>query len=119
MIIERPSLLVLFGREVFRPLYLFTVFSICVWTYEEYFYYAGVILFTSAVSIAINLYQIRQLNEKIFHMAYYDIPVNVLRENNVLQISSVDVVPGDIVFLKDPIKLPFEGIILEGSALIN
>jgi P-type E1-E2 ATPase len=28
-------------------------------------------------------------------------------------------VPGDIVFLKDPIKLPFEGLILEGSALIN
>lgn len=52
-------------------------------------------------------------------MAYYDIPLNVLRENNVLQISSVDVVPGDIVFLKDAIKLPFEGIILEGSALIN
>ena len=45
-------------------------------------------------------------------MAYYDIPVNVLRENTVLQISSVDIVPGDIVFLKDAIKLPFEAIIL-------
>jgi cation-transporting ATPase 13A2 len=100
-------------------LYLFIVFSISLWTYEEYYYYAGVIFITSAVSIGINLFQIRQLNEKIFHMAYYDIPLNVLRENNVLQISSVDVVPGDIVFLKDAIKLPFEGIILEGSALIN
>lgn len=52
-------------------------------------------------------------------MAYYDIPVNVLRGSNVVQISSVDIVPGDIVFLKDPIKIPFEGVILEGSALIN
>jgi P-type E1-E2 ATPase len=52
-------------------------------------------------------------------MAYYDIPVHVLRKDTVVQISSVDVVPGDIVFLKDAIKLPFEGIILEGSALIN
>lgn len=112
MIIERPNILVLFGREVFRPLYLFIVFSISLWTYEEYYYYAGVIFVTSAVSIGINLYQIRQLNEKIFHMAYYDIPVNVLRENTVLQISSVDIVPGDIVFLKDAIKLPFEAIIL-------
>lgn len=33
--------------------------------------------------------------------------------------SSLDLVPGDIVFLKKPIKIPFEGIILEGSALIN
>lgn len=37
----------------------------------------------------------------------------------VNKISSFDVVPGDIVFLKDPIKIPFEGIIIEGSALIN
>jgi P-type E1-E2 ATPase len=31
----------------------------------------------------------------------------------------LDIVPGDIVFLKKPIKIPFEGVILEGSALIN
>ena len=88
------------------------MFSVSLWTYEEYYYYAGVIFLTSSVSIAINLYQIKQLNEKIFHMAYYDIPLNVLRDKTVVQISSVDVVPGDIVFLKDAIKLPFEGIIL-------
>jgi P-type E1-E2 ATPase len=34
-------------------------------------------------------------------------------------ISSIDVVPGDVVFLKAAIKIPFEGILLEGSALIN
>lgn len=35
------------------------------------------------------------------------------------EMSSLDLVPGDVVFLKKPIKIPFEGIILEGSALIN
>jgi magnesium-transporting ATPase (P-type) len=62
---------------------------------------------------------VRQLNKKIFEMAFYDINVNVLRQNQVVQMSSVDVVPGDIVFLKEAIKIPFEGVILEGSALIN
>lgn len=52
-------------------------------------------------------------------MAYYDIPIHVLREDSVVNISSVQVVPGDIVFLKKAIKIPFEGIVLEGSALIN
>lgn len=52
-------------------------------------------------------------------MAFYDINVNVLRQDKVVQISSVDVVPGDVVFLKEAIKIPFEGVILEGSALIN
>lgn len=45
--------------------------------------------------------------------------MNVLRNGEVVQISSIDIVPGDIVFLKDPVKIPFEGIIIEGSALIN
>jgi len=52
-------------------------------------------------------------------MAYYNIQVNVLRDGVIKKISSLDVVPGDIVFMKDPIKIPFEAIILEGSALIN
>ena len=43
----------------------------------------------------------------------------MLRNGKVESISSLDVVPGDIVFLKEAIKIPFEGIILEGSALIN
>lgn len=52
-------------------------------------------------------------------MAYYEVDVNVLREGKVIKISSKDVVPSDIVFLKDPLSIPFDGIILEGSALIN
>jgi cation-transporting ATPase 13A2 len=60
-----------------------------------------------------------QLNKKIFNMAYYEVKINVLREGKIEEISSIDAVPGDIVFLKEAIKIPFEGIILEGSALIN
>jgi len=45
-------------------------------------------------------------------MAYYEVQVNTLRNGNVVAVSSIDLVPGDIVFLKDPIKIPFEGIIL-------
>lgn len=33
MEIEQPNILVLFGREVFRPLYLFIVFSVTLWYY--------------------------------------------------------------------------------------
>lgn len=52
-------------------------------------------------------------------MAYYEVKVHALREGVVTEVSSLDLVPGDVVFLKNPIKIPFEGIILEGSALIN
>jgi len=55
----------------------------------------------------INLYQMMTLNNKIFNMAFYEVQVNVLRSGKVHSLSSLDVVPGDIVFLKDPIKIPF------------
>jgi cation-transporting ATPase 13A3/4/5 len=90
-----------------------------LWFSQGYFYFAGVILFTSIVAIGVNLFQRVQLNKKIFLMAYYEVPLHALREDKVIEISSLDVVPGDVVFLKKPIKIPFEGIILEGSALIN
>jgi magnesium-transporting ATPase (P-type) len=59
-----------------------------------------------------NLIQLKQLNNKIFSMAYYEINLDVLRNGQVVRISSFDVVPGDIVFFKDAIKIPFDGIIL-------
>lgn len=42
-----------------------------------------------------------------------------MRNGKVVNISSTKLAPGDIVFLKDQIKLPFDGIILEGEVLIN
>jgi magnesium-transporting ATPase (P-type) len=53
-----------------------------------------------------------ELSNKIFSMAFYEIQLNTLRDGVVKQISSLDIVPGDIVFLRKPIKIPFEGIIL-------
>lgn len=43
----------------------------------------------------------------------------VLREDEVLRLSSKDVVPGDIVFFRQPIKVPFDAVILDGSCLVN
>lgn len=37
-----------------------------------------------------------------------------MRNGEVISLSSKELVPGDIVFLKKQIKIPFDGIILEG-----
>lgn len=52
-------------------------------------------------------------------MSYYEVEVDVLREGVVRKISSLEVVPGDLVFFGRNIKIPFEGILLEGEMLIN
>jgi len=120
MIIPEVSLTSIILGEIFRPLYMFLIFSVSYWFFrQKYYYFAACLFFISAVGLIINITQIRSLNKKIHAMAYHELTLNVLREGKVVQISSIDVVPGDIVFLKEAIKLTFEGIILEGSALIN
>ena len=119
MELPRPSCLVLFVREVLQPFYFFIVYSVILWYYEKYYYYASIILFTSVVSVGINLYQVMELNKKIYEMAFYAKPMHVLRGKQVQEIDSSLFVPGDIVFIKQSIKLPFDGILLGGSVLMN
>lgn len=52
-------------------------------------------------------------------MSFYEINLNVLRNRQITEVSSLHIVPGDIVFFNKTIRLPFEGIILEGELLIN
>ena len=71
------------------------------------------------VGIIVNLYQINDMNKKICELAFYETSVRVLRAEGAIELSSRDVVPGDIVFFKEPIKVPFDVVILEGSCLVN
>lgn len=120
MVIRKPTILELTVKEVIQPLYIFLIFSVVFWfVAEAYYYFASTLFVVFVIGVVINLYQMVLLFDKIFKMAYYEITVYALRDGQVKPISSLDVVPGDVIFLRDPIKIPFEGIILEGSALIN
>jgi magnesium-transporting ATPase (P-type) len=113
MVIKKPTILELFLFEVVKPLYIFLIFSVFFWFFaEQYYLFASALFVVFLVGVVINLYQMVQLSNKIFAMAYYEVPLHVLRDGTVKEIPSVDVVPGDVVFLRKPIKIPFEGIIL-------
>ena len=63
-----------------RPLYLFVLFSVCLWIFSQaYYYYSGVIFLTAAVGVITNLIQTYQNNKKIFEMAYNEEMINTLR----------------------------------------
>lgn len=102
-----------------RPLYIFIVLSCLLWIYEEYFYYAVMIFVTAAFGIGTSLVQTYRINRKIYEMAYFETEVNILRDGVIKKGSSKYVVPGDIVFVKDSMKVPFDGLLLHGNALSN
>ena len=113
MVIQKPTVMQLLIAEITKPLCLFLIFGLLFWLFgESYYYFASALLVIFIAGLVINLYQMVQLNNKRYEMAYYETPLHVLREGQVKQISSFEAVPGDVVFLRDPIKIPFEGIIL-------
>ena len=65
MVIDIPTLPVLFVREIFQPLYMFIIASIIIWPIEQYFIYCGVIFLTAAIGISVNLWETYQTNKKI------------------------------------------------------
>lgn len=72
MIIKKPTIIELLVYEVIKPLYIFLLFSVFFWFFgEQYYLFAATLLVVFIVGVIINLYQMVQLSNKIFAMAYY------------------------------------------------
>jgi cation-transporting ATPase 13A3/4/5 len=65
--------------EVLNPFYIFQVFSICVFIWEEYTIYAGCIFVLSTLSICSTIYETRRNNEQIRKMARYICEIEVMK----------------------------------------
>lgn len=72
MVIRKPTLLELILFEVIKPLYIFLIFSVLFWFFAEaYYYFATTLMVVFLIGVVINLFQMVELNNKIFAMAYY------------------------------------------------
>lgn len=59
--VEVKSYWTLFVNEVFNPFYLFQVFSIILWSLDEYYQYASCVFILSTASCMLALYQTKQV----------------------------------------------------------
>lgn len=106
---------------------------------EVYYYYASVIFVTSVISIVVTLIETRNNYIKLRQMSYYETTVSVFRGyqkgelkkqngenqfteeiNNLKQeVSSLNLVPGDIIEIPENKSMPCDLILLNGSAVMN
>lgn len=85
-------------REVLSPFYVFQVFSMTLWCFENYYYYAACIFAISALSIIYSLYSIRHNEQALRDMISKSTRLRVHRGGCLLEdIDSEDLVPGDLV----------------------
>ncbi|CAG5864327.1 unnamed protein product [Menidia menidia] len=137
--VKVPSVFKLLIKEVLNPFYIFQLFSVILWSADEYYYYAVAIVFMSVISIATSLYTIKKefLGIKKFpslflylqqYIMLHDmvaahsiVRVSVCRANNVIEeILSTDLVPGDMMVIpSNGTIMPCDAVLVSGTCIVN
>ncbi|XP_033068979.1 probable cation-transporting ATPase 13A3 isoform X4 [Trachypithecus francoisi] len=81
--VKVPSVFKLLIKEVLNPFYIFQLFSVILWSTDEYYYYALAIVVMSIVSIVSSLYSIRKQYVMLHDMVatHSTVRVSVCRVN--------------------------------------
>lgn len=116
----KPTSQVLFD-EALHPFYVFQLFSIVLWSLDQYYYYAACILLISFLSIIDTLIETKRTSQRLAEMSHFNCEVRVLREEFWTHISSAELVPGDVYEVSDPALtvFPCDSILLSGDCIVN
>ncbi|GAW12630.1 hypothetical protein ANO14919_020000 [Xylariales sp. No.14919] len=119
--IEQKSIPQLLVDEVFHPFYIFQIASLILWSLDQYYYYAICIFVMSAGSIIATLVETRATMQRLRDISRFECDVRVLRNGFWANVSSSDLVPGDVYEISDPslTQFPSDSILLSGDCIVN
>ncbi|XP_004675168.2 PREDICTED: probable cation-transporting ATPase 13A3 isoform X1 [Condylura cristata] len=121
--VKVPSVFKLLIKEVLNPFYIFQLFSVILWSTDEYYYYALAIVIMSVVSIVTSLYSIRKQYIMLHDMvaAHSTVRVSVCRLNEEIEeIFSTDLVPGDVMVIPlNGTVMPCDAVLINGTCIVN
>ncbi|CCK71358.1 putative acid anhydride hydrolase KNAG_0G03010 [Huiozyma naganishii CBS 8797] len=108
-------------NEVLHPFYVFQIFSIILWSLDEYYYYAACIFLISVLSISETLIETKKTSQNLSEMSHFNCEVRVFRDEFWTNVNSSELVPGDIYEVSDPALtvLPCDCILLTGDCIVN
>ncbi|XP_040000025.1 probable cation-transporting ATPase 13A3 [Xiphias gladius] len=118
-----PSLFKLLIKEVLNPFYIFQLFSVALWSAEDYYYYATAIVLMSVISIATSLYTIKKQYVMLHDMvaAHSVVRVSVCKGNkDIEEAMSTELVPGDVVIIPaNGMIMPCDAVLIHGTCIVN
>ncbi|TKS74685.1 putative cation-transporting ATPase 13A3 [Collichthys lucidus] len=121
--VKVPSVFKLLIKEVLNPFYIFQLFSVILWSADEYYYYAVAIVLMSVISIATSLYTIKKQYVMLHDMVatHSIVRVSVCRANNEIEeILSTDLVPGDLMVIpSNGTIMPCDAVLVSGTCIVN
>jgi cation-transporting P-type ATPase 13A2 len=92
---------------------------VVIWIENSYKLYASMIVFFSLVSIIAALIEVKENYHRLREMLFSEQTVEVLRNNNVITINSRELIPGDIVQLKENSRLTCDLILIKGNCVVE
>lgn len=121
MEVEVKSYWSIFVTEVFNPFYLFQVFSIVLWSFDEYYQYAACVFILSAGSCMMSLYTTKKMSVLLQRMAgSMCVSVGVLRGRAQCVVDGARLVPGDVMVLPAAgCIMPCDALLLTGTCIVN
>jgi cation-transporting ATPase 13A2 len=111
-----PRLLI---DELLHPFFIFQLFGIVLWMQDGYQLYASAIIILTTISLITSLVETRSNLSSIRKMAYYETDVNVIREGNLQKVSSVELVPGDLIEIPNNSKMPCDAVLIGGTCVVD
>ncbi|XP_053993306.1 polyamine-transporting ATPase 13A3-like [Hylaeus volcanicus] len=119
---EAKPLFTLFVSEVFHPFYIFQIAAIGAWIWDQYYQYAAAIICITVVSLCVEVYEINRTQKRFQKMAQGFTTVRVCSKENescIKEMSSSNLVPGDLIILENNMILPCDILLLRGSVFVN
>ena len=118
--VPKKSIFGILVSEVLNPFYIFQIFSVVLWMWDLYYYYASCILVIAIGSVLLSLCETISNHNEIRRMARYQCRVKIMEQNNTSrEIDSTELVPGDVIKVPEGANLPCDLILLTGGAIVN
>ncbi|MCJ1247270.1 hypothetical protein MMC30_004484 [Trapelia coarctata] len=119
--IEQKSVIQLLFDEAFHPFYIFQIASLVLWSLDQYYYYATCIFLISIVSITTTLLDTRATMKRLREISRFECDARVLRNGFWRNVTSSELVPGDVYEVSDPAltQFPCDSLLLAGDCIVN
>ena len=119
--VKVQSILEILFNEVLGPFYVFQVFSIILWGFENYLMYASCIVVMSSLSLISSVIQIRRNQTQLRDTVVGVETVTVFRNNGTFEdIDSTLLVPGDTIIIPPfGCVMQCDAVLISGNAIVN
>lgn len=118
--VPNKSVLAIIWNEVMNPFYIFQIFAIGFWYYDEYYDFSNALVFITVISILYATVDTKLSHNRIVRLGAYTTEVELLKkaDGTKEKVNSGILVPGDVIVVPSDKVLPCDLILLSGKAIM-